>query len=142
MLRERRKMQDASLPNDKAAEIALENARQAHEKFLIRAHVSDFNSAVDNYISAIKLNPQIPQTYYRLASLMWESGEISLDTAIENCKKAVELDNKSFASYDSLGYVYSGLGEFDKAVEYWNKAFDESKNDIIKQKIDAKKIIE
>ena len=115
MLKQKRKRQDATVPNEKAAQIALENARQAHEKFLIRAHVTDFNDAVNNYISAIKLNPQLPQTYYRLASLMWENGEISLETAIENCKKAVELAPKNSNAHLYFGFFLKLSKNFDEA---------------------------
>ena len=115
MLKPKRKLQDASLSNEQAATIALEEARKAHEKYLIRAHAGDFNNAVNHYISAIKLNPNLAQTYYRLASLMWESGEISLDTAIENCRKAVELSPKNSNAHLYFGFFLKLSKNYESA---------------------------
>ena len=68
----------------------LEKARVYHEKYLLRCNSADLESAVSYYIQAIKQNPKIPETYYRLACLLFENGQISLDSAIEQCKMAVE----------------------------------------------------
>lgn len=57
----------------------LELARKSHEKYLLRNNNNDLNAAVGYYIQAIKENPDIPETYYRLATLLYENGQISLD---------------------------------------------------------------
>lgn len=124
MLKPKRKLQDASLSNEQAATIALEEARKCHEKYLIRAHVGDFNDAVNHYISAIKLNPNLSQTYYRLASLMWESGEISLDTAIENCRKAVELSPKNSNAHLYFGFFLKLSKNYEGAEKEIKSAID------------------
>ena len=59
---------------------------------MLRCNSSDLESAVAYYIQAIKEDPKVPETYYRLASLMYENGQISLDSAIEQCKVAVTID--------------------------------------------------
>lgn len=74
--------------NAEKAKLALEKARIAHEKYLIRQNNKDLNEAIENYIDAVKYDPTIPETYYRLASLMFEQGQISIDTAIEQCKNS------------------------------------------------------
>lgn len=61
-----------------------------------------------------------------------------MERAIDNLKR----DEGLMEIYDHYGDILYMTGQVDKAVEYWNKAFDESQSDIIKQKIDAKKIIE
>ena len=49
----------------------LEKARIYNEKYLLRSKNSDLESAVNYYIQAIKQNPKIPETYYRLACLLY-----------------------------------------------------------------------
>lgn len=44
--------------------------------------------------------------------------------------------------YDHYGDILFKCGYIDQAVENWQKAFDISKSDIIKRKIDAKSIVE
>ena len=57
----------------------LEQARIYHERYLIRKDNADLQDAIDYYIDAVKYDPTIPETYYRLASLMWEQGQISIN---------------------------------------------------------------
>jgi len=88
----------------KMAQESLEKARDYHEKYLLGQHNSDLQEAISNYISAVKYNPMIPETYYRLASLMWEQGQICVETAIEQCKVAVSL-----APDDMNAHLYTGF---------------------------------
>ena len=94
----------ASNERDQMALESLEKARNYHEKYLLGQHNSDLQEAISNYISAVKYNPMLPETYYRLASLMWEQGQIGLETAIEQCKVAV-----SIAPDDMNAHLYAGF---------------------------------
>ena len=98
------------------AKEALEKARIAHERYLIRQHRSDLEEAIENYIDAVKLDPSLPESYYRLASLMWEQGQISVDTAIEQCKTAVTLAPKNMNAHLYTGF-FMKLAEDYKAAE-------------------------
>ena len=75
-----------SLENKERAQNSLEKARIAHEKYLIGQRNYDLQEAIEHYVDAVKYDPTIPETYYRLATLMWEQGQISINTAIEQCK--------------------------------------------------------
>lgn len=85
----------ADSEKSKKAQEALEKARIAHEKYLIRQNNNDLQEAITNYIDAVKFDPSIPESYYRLAALMWEQGQISVNTAIDQCKTAVSLAPKT-----------------------------------------------
>lgn len=76
---------------DALAQDYLEFARKYHEQYLIKGKRSDLDNAVGNYIDAIKFNPNIAEAYYRLATLLWDKGEINLDSAIEQCKSAINI---------------------------------------------------
>ena len=71
-----------SIENKERAKDSLEKARIAHEKYLIGQRNNDLQEAMEHYVDAVKYDPTIPETYYRLATLMWEQGQISVNTAI------------------------------------------------------------
>ena len=52
-----------TLAND--AGIILKEAREAHEKFLIKQQDADLEKAIECYIDAIKANPSLSESYYR-----------------------------------------------------------------------------
>ena len=59
-----------------AADGILEEARAAHEKYLIKQQDVDLEKAIECYIDAIKVNPSLSESYYRLASLLLIKGQI------------------------------------------------------------------
>ncbi len=101
----------------------LENARIAHQRYLIKQQKEDWNIAIENYINAAKHNPELPEAYYRLAFLMWEKGEIDVDTAIEQCKTALAFSPKS-----ANARIYKGF--FNKLADNYSEAEKEFKKAI------------
>ena len=106
---------------DKATE-SLERAREAHERYLIRQQNQDLQLAIQYYIDAIKLDPTMPETYYRLASLMWENGQISLQTAIDQCKTAVSLAPKNINAHIYTGYFMNLASDYSAAEHEFKDA--------------------
>lgn len=92
---------DGEFNLDSMAQDYMEFARKYHEQYLIKGKRSDLDNAVDNYIDAIKFNPNIAEAYYRLATLLWDKGEINLNSAIEQCKSAINIspDNPNARIY-------------------------------------------
>lgn len=113
---------------NRQAKMALEQARLYHERYLIRKDNTDLQDAITNYIDAVKYDPTIPETYYRLASLMWEQGQISVNTAIDQCKTAVSL-----APNNMNAHMYTGF--FMQMAENYSDAIDEFKSAINKGKL-------
>ena len=101
----------------------LENARAAHQRYLIKQQEEDWNLAIENYINAAKHNPELPEAYYRLAFLMWEKGEIDVDAAIEQCKMALTFSPKS-----ANARIYKGF--FEKLADNYEEAESEFKKAI------------
>lgn len=100
----------------------LEKARIYHEKYLLRNNSSDLESAINYYIQAIKQNPEIPETYYRLACLLFENGQISLDSAIEQCKMAVDIDPTNTNAHLYTGYFLKLAYDFEEAEKEFKNA--------------------
>lgn len=108
--------------NPEKAKMSLEKARLAHERYLIRQNSRDLNEAIEHYIDAVKYDPTLPESYYRLASLMFEQGQISLDTAIEQCKTAVSLAPKNMNAHMYTGFFMKMAEDFKSAEEEFKSA--------------------
>jgi len=104
--------------NDREIEAlsALENARIAHEKYLIKHQGCYLETAISYYIDAVKLNPSLAEAYYRLASLMLEKGQITLAGAVEQCKTAITIDPTNVNAHIYAGY-FLGLAEDYEGAE-------------------------
>ena len=107
--------------SDKAKE-SLEKARIAHEKYLIRQQNTDLQDAIEYYIDAVKYDPTMPEAYYRLATLMWEQGQISLDTAIEQCKTAISLAPKNINAHLYTGFFMKMANDLKSAEKEFKSA--------------------
>lgn len=89
--------------------------------------INDFNSAINTYKSAIKINPHHEQPYLNLGSMLRklklfkESEEILL--------RAKDL--KSHKIYTTLSSLYIDTKQFDKALDFANKAIEINQSDIL-----------
>ena len=139
---------DAISENVQKAQVALEKARVAHERYLIRQNSKDLNEAIENYIDAVKYDPTVPESYYRLASLMFEQGQIGIETAIEQCKTAISLAPKNMNAHMYTGFFMKMAEDFNSAEEEFKSAIKMGKlnsarprlilSQAILQKINAK----
>lgn len=113
--------------NAEKARNALESAREAHEKYLICQQSSYLEEAIECYVDAVKFDPTIPETYYRLASLMWEKGQISVTTAIEQCKTAVNIAPKNVNAHIYTGYFMKLAQDYKSAEKEFREAIEISR---------------
>ena len=114
--------EDEHIDFDSMAQNHLEEARQFHERYLIKGSRNDLDSAVDSYIDAIKFNPNIAEAYYRLASLLWDKGEINLSSAIEQCKSAIHLSPLNSNARIYAGYFLEMAKQYDEAEKEFKEA--------------------
>jgi len=111
----------------KKARDSLELARICHEKYLIRKDNTDLQAAINNYIDAVKYDPTIPEIYYRLATLMWEQGQISVNAAIDQCKTAVSLAPDSMNAHLYTGFFMQMAENYPEAVDEFKAAIKQGK---------------
>lgn len=104
------------------AQESLKKAIEAHERYLIKLQNQDLEIAIEYYIDAIKLDPTMPESYYRLASLMWENGQIGLQAAIEQCKTAISLAPKNINAHIYAGYFMKLANDYKSAEEEFKQA--------------------
>ena len=130
LMSEQTLLQPIKAANPSKAREFLEMAREAHEKYLIGMQNKDLQDAIEYYIDAVKYDPSMPESYYRLATLMWEQGQISTETAIEQCKTAVSL-----APHNINAHLYTGF--FMKLAQDFKSAEKEFKSAIKMGKLNS-----
>lgn len=108
--------------NKERAQNSLEKARIAHEKYLMGQRNNDLQEAIEHYVNAVKYDPTIPETYYRLATLMWEQGQISVDTAIEQCQTAISLSPRNRDAHLYTGYFMQLAQDYQSAEKEFKSA--------------------
>lgn len=101
---------------------SMQLAQAAHQRYLLRSSSEDLTTAINFYIEALKNNPDTPNAYFRLASLLHENGQIGIESAIEQCRKAVGIDPENPNAHMYLGYFLSLHGDFDEAKEHFKTA--------------------
>ncbi len=104
------------------SETTLEFAREAHERWLIKNNKNDLDKAIEYYSKTLMSNPNIPESYYRLAMLLWESGQISLTSAIEKCKLALTVCPEDLNARLYVGYFLKIADKYDDAEFEFKKA--------------------
>ncbi len=101
---------------------SLELATKAHQRYLLRTSGEDLSEAINHYIDTIKAHPEISQTYYRLSTLLYETGQIGLEGAIEQCQQAVKIDPKNADAHMYLGYHLALGGYYFESKEHFKIA--------------------
>ncbi len=104
------------------AQMTLDSAIQAHQRYLLKETDEDLTSAIQGYIDVIQNNPKEQSAYYHLATLLHKKGQIETTSAIEQCQKAVEINPNDANAHIYLGYFLSLNGEFDKAKSEFMEA--------------------
>ena len=113
--------------NSEKALNSLEMAREAHERYLVKQQNTDLQEAIEYYVDAVKLDPTLPESYYRLASLMWEQGQISINTAIEQCKTACSLAPSNMNAHMYTGFFMKLAQDYKSAEKEFKSAIKVSK---------------
>ena len=89
--------------------------------------INDFNSAINTYKSAIKINPHHEQPYLNLGSML---RKLKLfEQSEEILLRAKDL--KSHKIYTTLSSLYIDTKQFDKALDFANMAIEINQSDIL-----------
>ena len=97
-------------------------ARMSHQRYIVKRQAEDLENAIEYYVEAIKSSPKMAEPYYRLASLMYEKGEITLQVAIEQCKTATTLEPDNVNAHIYAGYFMSMSDDYKSAQKEFSIA--------------------
>ena len=124
-----------------SVEGVLEEARAAHEKYLIKQQDSDLEKAIEGYVDAIKINPALSESYYRLASLLLIKGQITVEGALEQCKTALTLEPENPNAHIYTGYFQCLNGNFDEAEKEFSYAISRSGKNSARPRLFLSKVL-
>lgn len=133
-------IQSINIAENKAGAL-LEEARIAHENYLIKQQESDLEHAIECYVDAIKADPTTSESYYRLASLLLIKGQISVDGALEQCKTAITLEPKNINAHIYSGYFQCLNGDFDEAEKEFHLAINSSGKNSARARLFLSKVL-
>ena len=123
------------------ADKILEEARIAHERYLIKQQDSDLEKAIECYVDVIKTNPTISESYYRLASLLLMKGQISVEGALEQCKTALTLEPNNPNAHIYTGYFQCLSGNFIEAEKEFSLAITRSGKNSARPRLFLSKVL-
>jgi len=86
----------------------------------------NYRKAIEEYNTAIKMDPKYPQAYFNLGLLYKTIND--LDKAVYYYQKAIELAPETAEYYNNLGIVYMLKDEYDEAIKMYNKALEINPN--------------
>jgi tetratricopeptide (TPR) repeat protein len=95
------------------------SAEYYYNKGIVYYDEGKFNIAIDNFNSAISINPDRSEFYYNLGNSYFKKKEY--DQAIEQYNKALSLKPVDINTFHNLGIIYSWKKEYELALDYYNK---------------------
>lgn len=92
----------------------------------IHAQLKEFETAIDFFTKAIKINPNLTEAHYALGNALRDKGQI--DEAISSFLKVIQLDQNYMEAYINLGFIYYESGRLEEAITYYQKAIQINPN--------------
>ena len=83
-------------------------------------HIKEYGSAINDYTVAISLTPEISKFYYNRGYARFKTD--SIDIAIDDFKKTIDLDSTNIYGYYYLSLVYKKIGRNNDFNYNYNKA--------------------
>ena len=85
-----------------------------------QAQLGDAQAALDDYTTAIGLNPRLGVAYNNRGNLRQHLGD--LDGAVEDFSIVLEIDSQSPTAYNNRAIVYTYLGKYPEAIADFDRA--------------------
>jgi tetratricopeptide (TPR) repeat protein len=83
--------------------------------------LKNFTESLDSLKQAIELDPNNPTTLHLLGSMLNEQNS---PECIKFYEKCLEINNRSYLTYNGLGNFYLKTNQFKKAENYYTKAIE------------------
>jgi len=97
-------------------------ARAYFDRGNVHHDMDDAESAMDDYNTALGINPQFADAYFNRAVCFREKNE--LDRALEDYRMSMALNPDDELAHNNMGYVYFRKGEYELAVKEYSRAIE------------------
>lgn len=85
-------------------------------------YLGQYDSSINDYLIAIKMNPDDSIPYFNLANVYLILKQY--DNAVEYYNYAIRLNQYYYYAYGNIGYAYRCLGKYDLALKNYNKSIE------------------
>ncbi len=92
----------------------------------------NYKGAVDNYNKALDIEKDY-RTYYQKGVALKKSGD--LDEAMNSFEEVIKIKPDFDAGYNALGGVYFSKGNYQKAIDNFEKVVENTKNNSVKSAV-------
>lgn len=106
-----------------------------YNTFLSKCTKTDLDTAITHYKKALEIDPNLSEGYVKLASALWDKGEIPLETAIEYCQQSIKLNSTNSDANLFLGYFLRKAGKVEEAIREFKTAVKKAKPTASKPRI-------
>jgi protein O-mannosyl-transferase len=89
--------------------------------------MGEFEKAIEDYSSAIIINPIYVEAVYNRGIAFEKTGQIEL--AIKDFERTISLRPSSFQASNNLGVAYGKLANFEQAISQFNRSLDINSSD-------------
>ncbi len=97
-----------------------------YNSFLAKSFGRDLDLAIDYYRKALESNPNLAEGYVKLASALYDKGEMTLVMAIHYCQRALEMNPAHAEANLFLGYFLRLSGNVDGALAQFRLAIQKA----------------
>ena len=122
----------------KALENGMDNSEIYESLAKVSLYIGELDELPNYYKLAIERGNATYQNYYRFGMSLYEklrkspsNNENDYKEVFSALEKAIELSDKSVYIYINLGVIYRMLENYDKAVEYYDKAIKLEKDNAL-----------
>lgn len=121
----------------KALENGMDNSEIYESLAKVSLYIGELDELPNYYKLAIERGNATYQNYYRfgissfIKLFVEKQKENNYEEVIKALEKAIELSDKSVYIYINLGVIYRMLEDYDKAVEYYDKAIKLEKDNAL-----------
>ncbi|XP_013777093.1 tetratricopeptide repeat protein 37-like [Limulus polyphemus] len=127
---EKNDLSQAKHLRDELQKLAGESLKTNQTCILISLNEEKPKEALEQLLKVVKMEENDSYTFHLLGLSLWKTK--NMDQAKISFLKAAKLDPFFYKNFLYLGHYYKSIGDFEKALQCYNKSFDLNKrNDIV-----------
>lgn len=109
-----------------SAEHFLQQGNRHYNNYLSREQKQDLEMAIVHYKEALDLNPGLPEAHVKLASALWDKGDLPLEAALDYCETCLRLNPLYYEAHLFKGYFLRHAKQWAEATEQFKLAIQKA----------------